>query len=48
VTILGWILGFYQILKGAHFVSDTILAMLLCLLLAQIIAKIYRQKIINK
>jgi len=48
VTILGWILGFYQILKGAHFVSDTILAMLSCLLLAQIIAKIYRQKIINK
>ena len=48
VTILGWILGFYQILKGAHFVSDTIVAMFLCLILAQLITKIYRQKIINK
>ena len=47
VTILGWILGFYQILKGAHFISDTLIAMLLCLFLAQVIAKIYRQKIIN-
>ena len=48
VTILGWILGFYQILKGAHFVSDTILAMLLSLLLAQLIARIYYAKINQK
>lgn len=48
VTIFGWILGFYQILKGAHFVSDTLVAMFTCLILAQIIEKIYRQKINNK
>ncbi len=48
VTIYGWILGFYQILKGAHFISDTLLAMLLCIFLAQIIAQIYRYKINKK
>ena len=38
--ILGWALGLYQMLKGAHFLSDTLVAMLLCFLLAAIIAKI--------
>jgi membrane-associated PAP2 superfamily phosphatase len=48
VTILGWILGFYQILKGAHFISDTLVAMLLSFLLAQLIARIYYAKINEK
>lgn len=38
--ILGWILGFYQIAKGAHFLSDTAVAMLCCFLVALIIARI--------
>lgn len=41
-TFSGWILGFYQILKGAHFISDTLITMLLSLLLAQIISYFYR------
>lgn len=36
---MGWILGFYQIVKGAHFLSDTFITMLCCFLLATIIAK---------
>ena len=40
-TILGWVLGFYQILKGAHFLSDTLIAMLLSLLIAQITGNIF-------
>lgn len=39
---LGWVLGFYQIMKGAHFFSDTVVAMLVCFILAAIIARIYR------
>ncbi|MBM5782377.1 MAG: phosphatase PAP2 family protein [Pelagibacterales bacterium] len=37
----GWILGLYQMMKGAHFFGDTLIAMLICFLLAAIIAKIY-------
>ncbi len=40
--ILGWILGFYQMAKGAHFFSDTWVAMLLCFLLAAAIARVYQ------
>jgi len=40
----GWLIGFYQIMKGAHFFGDTIISMLLCFLLATIIAKIFNQK----
>lgn len=42
-SFAGWILGFYQILKGAHFFSDTLIAMLLSLLLAQIIASFFKK-----
>lgn len=38
---LGWILGLYQMMKGAHFFGDTLVAMLICFLLAAIIAKTY-------
>lgn len=44
---LGWILGSYQTLKGAHFFGDTLIAMLLCFLLAAIITKIYKIKFQN-
>lgn len=44
-TIVGWVLGFYQILKGAHFISDTLIAMLLSLLIAQIIKIIFLSKL---
>lgn len=42
-SFAGWILGFYQILKGAHFISDTLIAMLLSLFLAQIISNIFKK-----
>ncbi len=38
---IGWILGFYQIAKGAHFLSDTIVSMFVCFLLGGLIARIY-------
>lgn len=38
--IFGWILGFYQILKGAHFFGDTLVAMLVCFLIAALIARV--------
>lgn len=39
--IWGWALGLYQMLKGAHFFSDTLVAMLLCFLLAAVISRLY-------
>lgn len=44
---LGWILGSYQTLKGAHFFGDTLIAMLLCFFLAAIITKIYGYFVIS-
>ncbi len=41
-TLFGWIIGLYQILKGAHFVSDTLITMLVCFLLACYITMFYR------
>lgn len=41
---LGWVLGFYQMMKGAHFVSDTFCAMLICFILAAVITRIYKLK----
>ena len=41
-TLFGWIIGLYQILKGAHFVSDTLITMLLSFLLACFITMFYR------
>ena len=41
----GWILGIYQMAKGAHFFGDTLVAMLLCFLLALLIDKFVRSKL---
>lgn len=38
---LGWILGWYQMAKGVHFFGDTLISMLVCFLLAALIARIY-------
>lgn len=37
--ILGWILNFYQMAKGVHFIGDGLVAMLSCFLIAAIIAR---------
>lgn len=37
----GWILGLYQIAKGAHFLSDTFISMIICFILASVISRIY-------
>jgi membrane-associated PAP2 superfamily phosphatase len=39
--LAGWTLGFYQMAKGVHFFSDTLVSMLVCFLLAAVIARIY-------
>lgn len=39
--ICGWILGVYQIAKGVHFFGDTFISMIICFMLAALIAKIY-------
>lgn len=41
----GWVLGLYQMMKGAHFFGDTLVAMLICFLLSAIIARIYSKKV---
>jgi membrane-associated PAP2 superfamily phosphatase len=41
-VIFGWVLGVYQMLKGAHFFGDTLITMLCCFLLASIIAKVMK------
>lgn len=38
---MGWIMGFYQMAKGAHFFGDTLVSMLVCFLLAALITRIY-------
>ncbi len=42
--ISGFILSFYQIAKGAHFVSDCVVSMFLCFLVAAILSRIYKNK----
>jgi membrane-associated PAP2 superfamily phosphatase len=42
-TFFGWLIGFYQIAKGAHFVSDTLVSMLLSFLVATTFAIIYHK-----
>ncbi len=37
----GWLLGIYQMMKGAHFFGDTLVSMLVCFLIAAVITKIY-------
>ena len=44
-VIFGWALGFYQMAKGAHFFGDTLVSMLLCFLVAALIARFYFKKI---
>lgn len=39
VSLYGWIIGFYQIAKGAHFFGDTLISMIACLITSLIIAK---------
>jgi membrane-associated PAP2 superfamily phosphatase len=39
--ISGWVLGFYQIARGAHFFGDTFVSMILCFLLAALIYKFF-------
>lgn len=38
---LGWILGFYQMAKGAHFFGDTLVAYLICFFFAGLITRIF-------
>ena len=38
---IGWILGLYQMIKGAHFLSHNLVSMLLCFLVAALIKKLY-------
>lgn len=40
----GWILGMYQMLKGAHFLSHNFISMLLCFLAAAIISRFTQKK----
>lgn len=40
-VVLGWVLGVYQMAKGAHFFSHNLVSMLLCFLVAAIIARVY-------
>ena len=38
----GWTVGTYQILKGAHFLSHTIVTMILAWLIVQILSRVFR------
>ena len=38
----GWIMGLYQMLRGAHFLSHTIVTMLIAALIAQILARLFK------
>jgi membrane-associated PAP2 superfamily phosphatase len=40
-SIFGWILGFYQMAKGAHFFGDTLVSYLTCFFLAGLITRIF-------
>lgn len=42
--ILGCAVGFYQMAKGTHFLSDTLISMMICFLIATIIAKLFYLK----
>lgn len=46
--LLGWITGLYQMAKGAHFLGDTVVAMLVCFLLAAAIARIYEVQLAKR
>lgn len=38
----GWVMGIYQMLKGAHFLSHTIVTMLIALIIVQVLAWLLR------
>jgi membrane-associated PAP2 superfamily phosphatase len=40
--VLGWIFGFYQMAKGAHFFGDVLLSMLVCFFMAAFISRLYK------
>jgi len=40
--VLGWVLGFYQMAKGAHFFGHNFVSMLACFLMAALIARAYK------
>ncbi len=45
---LGWITGFYQMAKGAHFFGDTLVTMLVCFLIAAITARAFNLKLAKR
>jgi membrane-associated PAP2 superfamily phosphatase len=45
--IFGWILGFYQMAKGAHFFGDTLVSMLVCFLIAALLSRIYESRLVK-
>ncbi len=47
-VIMGWICGIYQMLKGVHFLSDTVVSMLVCFLLAALISHFYYSRIVSR
>jgi len=44
VFIVGSVLGLYQMLKGAHFLSHTIISSITCFIIAALIAKLFVEK----
>ncbi len=45
---LGWVLGIYQMAKGAHFFGHNLVSMLACFLAAALIAKIFQRICFDK
>jgi len=45
---LGWILGFYQMAKGAHFFGHNLVSMLACFLVAALIARVMWAKTLKR
>jgi len=43
ITCFSWLLGLYQIAKGVHFLSDTVIANMICLLLTLLAIKIQQK-----
>ncbi len=46
--VLGWVMAGYQMLKGVHFFGDSLVAMLLCFLIAAAIARLYYYKLAKR
>ncbi len=41
--VLGWVLGLYQMAKGAHFFGHNVVSMLACFLVAALVARVYEE-----